>query len=104
MTALPPCVDADSELAKRVRIFLVNSRGELGGLEVQVQDGVVTLAGSVPTFYLRQLATACARRVAGVRNIIDGIEVFDHVADGHEMPNRPHLFAPLRRAHEKSAS
>jgi hypothetical protein len=91
MTAVPPCADVDADLTKRVRIFLINSRYELSGLDVVAHDGIVTLVGPVSTFYLRQLATACARRVAGVRKVIDGIEV---CYDGdHASTRKPHAFS-----------
>jgi hypothetical protein len=46
-------------------------------VSVRANDGVVELTGVVPSFYLRQLAIACARRVAGVRAVIDQIYVED---------------------------
>jgi osmotically-inducible protein OsmY len=84
MTALAYRADRDAELAERVRIFLTGSRNELRTINVRAQNGVVCLSGTVPSFYLRQLATACARRVAGVRTIVDAIEVSDDEAGTHE--------------------
>jgi hypothetical protein len=102
MTALPPCPDVDADLVKRVRIFLISSRNDFSALDVQAQDGVVCLSGTLPTYYLRQLATACVRRVAGVRHVIDGLNVsYD---DGHDSAGKPHAFdgrpAHVTKAHQ----
>jgi osmotically-inducible protein OsmY len=35
----------------------------------------VTVAGKVRSFYDRQLAVACARRVAGVQQVVDRLQV-----------------------------
>jgi osmotically-inducible protein OsmY len=60
-----------------VALFLGAARPELAVISVQANDGIVELTGVVPSFYLRQLAIACARRVAGVREVIDHIHVED---------------------------
>ena len=38
-------------------------------------QGVLTIAGRVPTFYLKQLAVLAVQKVAGVQQIRDSIEV-----------------------------
>jgi osmotically-inducible protein OsmY len=38
-------------------------------------DGILTLAGQVPSFYLKQLAQISVRRLEGVRQISNRIEV-----------------------------
>jgi osmotically-inducible protein OsmY len=38
-------------------------------------DGVLTLRGCVPTYYLKQVAQAAAARVDGVRQVVNEIEV-----------------------------
>jgi osmotically-inducible protein OsmY len=60
-----------------VTLFLSSARPELARVSVRANDGIVELAGVVPSFYLRQLAIACARRVAGVQAVIDQIHVED---------------------------
>jgi osmotically-inducible protein OsmY len=66
---------ADEELRQRVALHLGNCRPELEGLTVTVNDGSVTLSGEVPTFFLRQLAIERTRHVAGVRRLVDQIDV-----------------------------
>jgi len=64
------------ELSRRVRLYLRATRLEFGAVEVEaVDDSVVRLSGSLGSFYSRQLAVAAARRVAGVRRVIDEISV-----------------------------
>ena len=70
-----PHSNGDGELAKRVGLYLVSARYELSTLMVNSQDGIVRLTGRVPSFYLRQLAVSCAQRVAGVRNVVDELQV-----------------------------
>jgi osmotically-inducible protein OsmY len=90
MTALAYRADLDSDLAKRVRIFLTESRNAFRAISVRAQNGVICLSGTVPSFYLRQLATSCARRVAGVRTVIDAIEVVDDGDGAREPRRKPH--------------
>ena len=65
----------NEELRQRVVLHLGSCRPELGEVDVLAVEGAVTLRGELPTFYLRQLAVERARRVAGVRILIDQIEV-----------------------------
>ena len=46
-------------------------------LEINAERGVVLVQGLVPTFYLQQIAVECTKRVAGVAQGIDLIEVLD---------------------------
>lgn len=64
----------DRELELRVRTFLF-TRGHtaLRAVSADVRGGVVTLRGTICSYYLRQVAVGCARRVAGVREVIDDI-------------------------------
>ena len=74
--AVPPL--PDEELAKRVRLSLLAHRPELVTLQVDSLDpGTVRLAGEVQSFYARQIAVELARRVPGVRQVNDGIQVAD---------------------------
>ena len=63
----------DAELENRVRLYLARVGRTVEHLRVEVHGGVVTLRGRVPSYYTRQLAIACAQRVAGVRKINDQI-------------------------------
>ena len=66
----------DFELARRVKLFLAHQpRPALRHLSVEVQSETVILRGAVTTYYERQLALQCSRRVAGVRGLIDEIVV-----------------------------
>jgi len=68
----------DFELARRVNLFLANQpRPALRYLRVEARGDTVTLRGLVTTYYERQLALQCSRRVAGVRKLIDEIIVQD---------------------------
>lgn len=71
---LPPEL-VDTALANRVKLFLVAQRGSFRELGVWADAGTVTLSGPVNSFFLRQTAIAMAKRVAGVRNVIDDLDV-----------------------------
>src|SRR5437763_1913962 len=67
---------ADAELARRVVAFLASRHlAVLRGIEVEAQQGTVTLRGKVRTFYEKQVTQQCSRRVAGVVRLIDEIDV-----------------------------
>ena len=71
----------DSQLARRVRLFLASQpRPALRYLQVQASGSTVTLRGLVTTHYERQLALQASRQVAGVRQLIDEITVQEHIA------------------------
>jgi hypothetical protein len=72
----PHSLDADRELQGRVVSFLeARHVPALRYLEVKADDGVVTLSGRVYTFYEKQLCNQCCRRVAGVRQLINEVDV-----------------------------
>ena len=48
---------------------------ELTQLEADLADGVVTLRGNVPTYFLKQLAQEVARTQPGVRRVINTVTV-----------------------------
>ena len=67
---------ADQDLSMRVVNFLHDRHvPSLRQLEVSAKDGNVTLCGQVSTFYHKQLAIHACQRVAGVRRIIDQLDV-----------------------------
>ena len=69
---------ADADLLLRLRIALsVHKRAGWHLVSFTTQNGVVKLAGIVPTFYDRQLIAALVRRVAGVFGIEDHLTVGD---------------------------
>ena len=69
---------ADADLLLRLRIALsVHKRAGWHLVHFTAQNGVVQLAGVVPTFYDRQLIAALVRHVAGVFGIEDHLAVGD---------------------------
>ena len=72
-----PSIDvADRELERRVFAFLAGRHvPALRHLQVTAADGAVTLTGRVRTYHEKQLSQACARRVAGVHDVIDAVRV-----------------------------
>ena len=67
---------ADADLLTRLRIALATHRRAGWHLvSFTAQNGVVQLAGIVPTFYDRQLIAAFVRHVAGVFGIHDNLTV-----------------------------
>ena len=66
----------DSRLRQEVMKELKwDSRVAWGGIEVSVEDGVVTLTGTVPTYAKKRAAGAAAHRVVGVLDVADDIKV-----------------------------
>ena len=66
---------ANEDLKTRVQLYLSAQRPEFQKLLVGADHGTVELSGQASSFYLRQLAVSAASRVAGVRHIVDGINV-----------------------------
>jgi osmotically-inducible protein OsmY len=66
----------DEALWRRVMQFL-HTRGirNLAGVHVEVHQGIVVLQGSVGSPHDRWLCITCARRVAGVLNVVDELKV-----------------------------
>jgi osmotically-inducible protein OsmY len=59
-----------------------------------VGDGVIHLHGSLPSYYLKQVAQELASSVEGVRQVINRIEVFAPADQGRPRPeNLSRLFA-----------
>jgi osmotically-inducible protein OsmY len=66
----------DDAIHDRVRISLSGDREVKGGaLEVDVKQGVVTLSGTVDTTRQKDKATKVAKKVKGVKRVINNIEV-----------------------------
>ncbi len=69
-------VRSNRDLERRVVNYLSGRQvSALRGILVQADNGTVTLRGEVFSFYQKQLCIQCSRRVAGVINLIDRIEV-----------------------------
>jgi osmotically-inducible protein OsmY len=66
----------DRDLERRVLNYLIGRQmPALRTIEVAAQGGTVVLRGKVPTFYQKQLCLNCCRRVAGVLEVIDQVDV-----------------------------
>lgn len=62
----------DIGLAAQVKMFLAGQHFPgLAKIDVEAEGDMVRLSGRVCTFYERQLAIACCKRVAGVRQVDD---------------------------------
>jgi osmotically-inducible protein OsmY len=78
MVPSPPDRDVtpNDHLATRVQNFLLSKVSPArGGLNVIADGGVVTLRGSVGSFYHKQLCIHGAQRVAGVHRVVDELVV-----------------------------
>ena len=63
-------------LAERVRLSVDRSRMHgLRLIDIEVEGGRVVLSGQVVTFHQKQLATTFARRVVGVVEVVNRLEV-----------------------------
>ncbi|MGI9518864.1 MAG: BON domain-containing protein [Pirellulaceae bacterium] len=66
----------DDDISHRVTSYLVHQGLEgVEGLEIEVRDGVVTLAGTVVDDQQRHLALSSCQRVAGVLQLIDELQI-----------------------------
>jgi len=66
----------DRDVQKRVANFLKNKNyPTFRNISVTVRHGTVTLAGSVCSYYEKQVALNTCRRVAGVLALIDKLDV-----------------------------
>jgi osmotically-inducible protein OsmY len=67
---------SDDAINDKVRIALasdIDVKG--GGLQVEVKQGVVTLAGNVENQMQKDKATHIAKKVKGVKSVVNNIEV-----------------------------
>lgn len=74
----------DEHLAKNVLNFILpRVHPTANRVHIEANRGVVTLTGSVGSFYYKQLWLSGAQRVAGVRRVIDEIEVECRAQDSY---------------------
>ena len=67
---------SDLDLERRVLGFLAGRFiPALRRLAIEAEGGVVTVRGQVSSFYEKQVALHCCQRVAGVRELIDAVDV-----------------------------
>ena len=75
-TTAPLYVTKDQDLQKRVISFLAGRYlPSLRQLQVDVEEGTVTLRGRVASFYEKQVAIHSCQRVAGVHKLVDAVDV-----------------------------
>ncbi len=75
MPAILTC-DTDNDLKRRIINFLHQRHvPSLRTIDVDVDQGVVTMRGHVNSFYHKQLCLNCCQRVAGVVRLVDEVEV-----------------------------
>ena len=67
---------ADRDLEQPIVGYLARRHvPSLRQLAVEAKNGIVTIRGQVRSFYEKQLSSHCCRRVAGVVQIVDEIDV-----------------------------
>jgi osmotically-inducible protein OsmY len=74
---VPPAhIGDDEQLAKNVHTFLVSRIPPAANrVRVDANDGTITLLGMVESFYFKQLWLSGTQQVAGVRRVVDRIDV-----------------------------
>ena len=66
----------DDEVCTRIKHFLFSRHfPSIRELEVDVDNGIVTLSGNVQSYYEKQVVMNSCQHVAGVLALIDRIEV-----------------------------
>ena len=66
----------DDDLRDRIQSYLSSRHfPAFRELEVEVDNGTVTLSGKVDSYYEKQVALNCCGRVAGVLQTVDDVEV-----------------------------
>ncbi len=68
-------VMSDKELEQVLMESLRHQIPAIRRVRVDVHDGTVRICGRVQSFYERQLCLTCCQRHAGVRQVVDEIEV-----------------------------
>jgi osmotically-inducible protein OsmY len=70
---------SDDGIRDYVRIRLASDQEVKGGdLGVEVKNGVVTLTGTVDNSHLKDKAGKLARKVKGVKQVVNNIEIKKH--------------------------
>ena len=64
-------ISIDSLSSRSVRTVVVSAWAQA----VEAQNGIVTVSGQVLTFYEKQLCNQCCRRVAGVLELVNAVDV-----------------------------
>lgn len=71
-----PAEKINADMQRRVRSFLATrSEPGLRRIDIEADGSRITLRGQVRSYYERQLAVHCCRRVAGVTEVVDHLLV-----------------------------
>lgn len=71
--------ETDADVAERVQLLLNSQGAGYRSIRVEVRPAAIRLAGTVATYFLRQMAVTIAGQAAGGRQVEDRLEV---VLDG----------------------
>lgn len=63
-------------------------------LEINIDHGTVTVEGVLPTYYLRQVALECIKKVTGVTEVVDRIQVGSESQDADAPDSSAAVFPP----------
>lgn len=74
-TVTPKLLGDDDEIYDQVNRKLNNDADIHGRLKIEVKDGVVTLSGLVGTDKVRVKAEKIAKKVSGVKQVVNKIDV-----------------------------
>ena len=72
--------DKDSVLDKVQRVLAESSYRYLRRVHCAYEDGVLTLRGGMPSFYMKQTLQALVAKVDGVKQIVNLVEVANPAA------------------------
>jgi BON domain len=83
------CLSEDEGLRNAALKLLQSSAyTSLRGLRCEVKEGVVAVHGSVPTYYLKQMAQTLINRLGSIRSVSNMVEVrFAENANIHAFPS-----------------
>jgi hypothetical protein len=75
LTADPSPVPDDPLLRAALQALQGSGYLVLRSVRCDVEDGVIVLSGTVPSFYLKQVAQAVLLRLGGIRAVRNAVEV-----------------------------
>jgi osmotically-inducible protein OsmY len=91
----PAVIRSDSRLESAVRTgFVLNPATEAFDIEVEANEGLITLTGTVDSWHEKQLATTVTKGIKGVREIRNGLRV-NYEADRSDREIREEVEARL---------
>jgi osmotically-inducible protein OsmY len=68
-------LDANPLATEAERILTTSGYGDLRNLRCECQDGVISIRGRLPSFFLKQMAQTLVARLSGVRRVNNQIKV-----------------------------